>query len=366
MIVYFFKIRLWFIHSLIFFVSIVMLSCAPDEEADYAILWDDQKAIGIEIPDFFQAEDLEIRLVQDRERVSIFGEIKTQNEGKVFKPIIPFTRGLSYEIVVKGKVLQEIYIPTLDDDEMIPVVESVYPSQDTVPENLLKVYLKFSQPMKEGVALNYLSLLDADNDTVPAVFLNLQPELWDQTGTQLTVWLDPGRIKRDLIPNLEMGAPLGKNQNYKLVVSEGWKSKNGLAIPSDFIKSYMVVARDSLYPTPSQWELKLPKAETKEVFQMDFLEPLDYALLQEVFIIKSEEKLEVPGRWELADHENMIRFLPTERWKAGNYKVEIETRLEDLAGNNLNRLFEIDLKNQEKENEVDKKSLELNFQVKDD
>ncbi|EAZ82955.2 Ig-like domain-containing protein [Algoriphagus machipongonensis] len=329
-----------------------MVSCSENNEIDYAVLWDDQKAIGIKIPDLLEAKDLEIRLVQDTERVSIFGELKTQNEVKVFKPIIPFTRGLTYEILVKGKVVKEISIPTLDDVEMIPVVESVFPSQDTVPENLLKVYLKFSQPMKEGVALNYIKLLDADQDTVPAVFLNLQPELWDQTGTQLTVWLDPGRIKRDLIPNLEMGAPLEKNQNYKLIVTEGWKSKNGLAMSSDFIKAYTVTDRDSVSPTPSNWELEVPKAETKDAFQMNFLEPLDYALLQEVFIIKSEENLEIPGTWELASHENRIRFLPTERWKAGSYKVEIETRLEDLAGNNLNRLFEIDLENnQSKESE---------------
>ena len=39
-------------------------------------------------------------------------------------------------------------------------------------------------------------------------FLDLQPELWNAEGTVLTLWLDPGRIKRDLIPNKELGIPL--------------------------------------------------------------------------------------------------------------------------------------------------------------
>ena len=38
-----------------------------------------------------------------------------------------------------------------------------------------------------------------------------------------------------------------------------------------------------------------------------------------------------------------MRFYPAEPWNTGNYMIEVEGRLEDLAGNNLNRLFEKDL-----------------------
>ena len=34
-----------------------------------------------------------------------------------------------------------------------------------------------------------------------SIFLELENELWNPEHTQLTLWLDPGRIKRDLIPN---------------------------------------------------------------------------------------------------------------------------------------------------------------------
>ena len=77
-----------------------------------------------------------------------------------------------------------------------------------MPENLLKIYLRFSHPMREGQSDKYISLIKNGKDTLPDVFLNLQPELWNEDRTVLTVWLDPGRIKRDLQPNLKLGNPL--------------------------------------------------------------------------------------------------------------------------------------------------------------
>ena len=85
---------------------------------------------------------------------------------------------------------------------------AIYPTQDTVPENLLKIYLQFSKPMREGQALRHIELLKNNRDTLPGVFLDLQPELWNVDRTTLTVWLDPGRIKRDLQPN----GPIGKRR----------------------------------------------------------------------------------------------------------------------------------------------------------
>ena len=53
------------------------------------------------------------------------------------------------------------------------------------------------------------------------------------------------------------------------------------------------------------------------------------------------------GEWQgevsIQNNEKTWAFIPNEQWKSGEYQVRINTWLEDLAGNNLSRLFEIDL-----------------------
>jgi hypothetical protein len=51
---------------------------------------------------------------------------------------------------------------------------------------------------------------------------------------------------------------------------------------------------------------------------------------------------------EIVNAEEKVNFTPAKPWSAGTYKLQIETRLEDLAGNNLGRLFDRDLTTQQK------------------
>ena len=51
----------------------------------------------------------------------------------------------------------------------------------------------------------------------------------------------------------------------------------------------------------------------------------------------------VNGVIEIEAKETILHFTPSAAWSAGDYTLEIESRLEDLAGNNLNRLFDKDL-----------------------
>ncbi len=41
--------------------------------------------------------------------------------------------------------------------------------------------------------------------------------------------------------------------------------------------------------------------------------------------------------------ETGFLFTPEKPWETGLYKLQVESRLADLAGNNLNRLFDVDL-----------------------
>ena len=45
----------------------------------------------------------------------------------------------------------------------------------------------------------------------------------------------------------------------------------------------------------------------------------------------------------MEDQERRWAFTPNDPWRRGAYKVLIETTIEDLAGNNIGKPFEVDI-----------------------
>jgi hypothetical protein len=248
-----------------------------------------------------------------------------------------------YEIVFKNKVVGNIKVPGASAANASEVL-AIYPSIDTLPENLLKIYIRFSKPMREGQSLKNIALLDHNNDTVPNVFLDLQPELWNKERTVLTVWLDPGRIKRELIPNQQLGNPLKRGENYTITVSNNWKDELALPLSKAYKKQFVVASRDSMSPDPANWKVSPPKAGTTQPLELIFSEPLDNFLLAEAIQIVTKDKVTIAGQIKADDNERKLFFTPAEKWQAGNYQVRVESILEDVAGNNLNRLFDRDIR----------------------
>ncbi|APD08234.1 hypothetical protein UJ101_02736 [Flavobacteriaceae bacterium UJ101] len=51
------------------------------------------------------------------------------------------------------------------------IVEAIYPLTDSIPVNVLKFYIQFSEPMREGDFLNHVYLYDEKgNDLKKRVF----------------------------------------------------------------------------------------------------------------------------------------------------------------------------------------------------
>lgn len=205
------------------------------------------------------------------------------------------------------------------------------------------MYLKFSRPMREGQSLNCIVVLRNGKDTIPDVFLDLQPELWNYDRSVLTLWLDPGRIKRDLQPNQKLGMPLEEASSYRLVISTRWMDTRGASLPQDYHKDFFVIQRDSLSPNLAQWKILAPKAGTRKPVIVYFHESLDYIVLEEAIRITDTEGNLVSGSVILSDEESVYQFIPSGVWSKGTYLLQSEARLEDLAGNNLNRPFDRDL-----------------------
>ncbi len=82
---------------------------------------------------------------------------------------------------------------------------------------------------------------------------------------------------------------------------------------------------------------------SREALTVLFPEPLDDALARRLLRVSGGPVEAVPGRVELAAEERQWLFIPAAPWAAGDYLLGIGSALEDLAGNNPGKAFEIDL-----------------------
>ena len=341
------RIRFHFLWSLIF--SFLLLACSGDKKENdpITIQWNGEKAEGITISrNSFKeiTEDSIPKLLHVRlsdKTIDVLGEYTINNNLANFKPLISFTPGLKYEVYYSNKLIGEFEIPALNT--AITEVLGIYPTTDTLPENALKLYIAFSKPIQEGNALRNITVVKNKIDTISSTFLDLDHELWNKDRTILTLWFDPGRVKRDLQPNKTLGKPLEEGNNYKIFINKEWRDEHGLELKSDYEKNFFVGERDNSSPNPDQWTTNTVKAATRESLVVFLNEPLDYILLKNAIQITDDKDNPITGTIEAIEKETRLNFTPTDAWKPGNYRIEIEGRLEDIAGNNLNRLFDKDL-----------------------
>lgn len=356
--------------GLAFFVCFMLCQCRRASDTDrLRIDWKEGKAAAVLIPksllDRIPVDSLDklvqVRLASVSEPASIFGSYADASQHIRFTPLIPFTPGLRYGLWLRGKQSDTFEIPA-PDPAGAPMITAIYPSGDTLPENLLKIHLYFSRPMREGQSGKYVSLIRNNSDKVTAAFLDLQPELWNPERTMLTLWLDPGRIKRDLQPHQHLGAPMQAAASYKISVSEDWQSTQGIKLSSPFVHAFITTQKDGLSPVPSHWQFGLPPSGTRDPLVVRFGEALDYSLLQEVFTIRDDAGKAIQGKWTTSRAETESIFEPVTPWRSGSYTLRVENRLEDLAGNNISRPFDRDVTRIKQVN-ADKRFTYILFQI---
>jgi hypothetical protein len=221
-------------------------------------------------------------------------------------------------------------------------VRQVYPTADTLPENLLKFYIHFTGPMRRGEAYEHLRLLDAKGNVIERSFLELGEELWDRSGQRFTLLIDPGRIKQGLKPREDLGPVLEAGKGYTLVIDGRWKDAEGRPLGRDYKKNFRASAAIEQPIEPADWKLSPPPAGTRAPLTVTFPRPLDHALLLRVVYVMDAAGREVEGEIAVTEHEMRWQFIPRNAWTAGQYNLEVEQILEDLAGNSVGRTFEVD------------------------
>ena len=161
--------------------------------------------------------------------------------------------------------------------------------------------------------------------------------------TRLTLFIDPGRIKRGVKPLEEVGPALEEGKTFILVIDSAWHDATGSPLVAKFEKSFRVGPQDRTPPDPARWKIQAPPAGTSDSLVVEFNESLDHALAQRMIRVVNAEGHLIEGRTTLEDQERRWKFEPAADWKAGPKNLVVQTTIEDLAGNNIGKPFEVDL-----------------------
>ena len=278
------------------------------------------------------------------EFVPILGEYSVVGDAVEFRPQASLSRGQAYLAVfnpaaaqLAGTQITAPYSPPTAAANT--VVSAVYPQAKVLPENLLRLYLHFSAPMGEGTVFEHLRLLDAEGRPIPDAFR--ETELWSSDHRRLTVLLHPGRIKRGLALHEQAGPVLRAGERYTLGVDSGLRDAKEAPLKQAFRLNFTAGAAQRGRPRIAEWELKPPGAQSREPLRVTFPEMLDHALLKRLLWVERPSGERVAGEITVNDAGSEWRFTPAKPWVAETHQLVADVELEDVAGNNLDRAFEV-------------------------
>ena len=274
----------------------------------------------------------------------VAGTYAATDRGIVFTPMFGLDPGQPYAVTVNHRGGQLTEVVSLPKPNIAPttVVDRLYPSADIVPENQLRLYVHFSASMGRRGGLDYIRLLDADGHEVKGAFLPLDAEFWNGDRTRFTVFFDPGRVKRGVKPNEDLGRSLTAGRRYTLVVSRDWPDAQGLPLKEEFRRTFTAGPEDTRPLDPKTWRVQAPSGGTRDPLTVAFPEPLDHGLLVRALGVSTAGGAAVNGDTGVDSQETRWTFTPREPWPAGEYRIVVMTILEDLAGNRIGRAFEVD------------------------
>jgi hypothetical protein len=285
----------------------------------------------------------------DEDLPDIFGRHQVVETGVRFMPHFPFEPDVPFRAIFDprqlgrpelSEVLTLDFSLSRDMGAKLTGVTRIFPSCDSLPENLLRFYVCFSGPMERGRAREQITLLGPDGRPAPDVLYSPPTELWDRSMTHLTILLDPGRIKRWVGPNRALGPPLKAGQEYTLAVGSGMVDSSGRRLRESLYKSFQVTEAVREPITVDQWRIVPPAAKSRQTLELLFPKPLDWALLRQSITVASKGNQQIDGRVDIDQGERRWSFVPKSRWASGPHCIRVAPGLEDVCGNSLLGAFD--------------------------
>ena len=297
---------------------------------------------------------LRVTVVRPRAEINdnlpdVFGRHQVLEDGIRFIPHFPFQRGLSYRANFDprplgrskfSEVLTLEFSLTKDQCAVPTEVKHIFPSSDHLPENLLRFYVWFSNSMQRGRVRAEISLLGPDGEPAPDVLYRAPVELWDRSMQCLTILLDPGRLKRGVGPNRDLGPPLKAGQAYTLAVGAGMTDLAGSQLPETVYKCFRVTDAVREPISVEKWKVAPPVTNSRQPLVLIFPRPLDWALLSHTITIASTSEQSIDGQIVIDQCETRWSFTPILPWDAGCYQIRVASSLEDVCGHSVIAVFD--------------------------
>lgn len=270
------------------------------------------------------------------------------------------------------KVMQQVLLaalfsisPIAAQDNTIKLISkknttSVFmlPNVSELPENTLRIYLTFSEPMAYGQVRENIQLKDKNGNLLSNSFLNLGVELWDPMQRRLTLFFDPGRIKRGVGPNIYYGPPLKKGNEYILTVSALMKNAKGVKLFKDFNFLFSVgdPIRDQI--NIHDWKIIKPKYGSSDSLNIEFTRILDIGNAKRMINIVDHKEKQINGR---INYDGEVwKFYPEVPWNSNKIFLHVNPNIEDISGNSIIGKFD-KKKSKEIKNSTKNKIIEINI-----
>lgn len=289
--------------------------------------------------------------------LAMLGDYELSDHRLRFQPRVPFHPGVSYfarlDFDEIREFVQDLDLPRPPPELVFDVpdspglrptrVERISPESARLPENLLRLYVTFSAPMGHENPHKFITLTQDGAGAVDLPFVEVPQGLWDASRTRLTLFFHPGRLKRGVGPNAALGTVLKQGKSYRLTIAGDWRDATGRHLATGFEKRFQVLPADRRSPVPRRWAIAAPPVASHQPLTIELDEPLDEALLRRFIIVEDESGQKIAGDVSVTNHQTRWRFTPQTPWAPGRFNLLLNPALEDLAGNRLDRLFEIDI-----------------------
>jgi hypothetical protein len=293
---------------------------------------------------------------------TMLGDYYRDGDSLLFRPRFGVEPGRTYRATfgpVAGPVITKDYSVALRNGGALTTVAKIYPTAEVLPANVLRFTIHFSQPMRGGKEIfKQIEILDADGNVVDAPWLT--DEMWDETGQILIIYIHPGRIKWGVILRDVYGPVLYPDKNYNLVVRGSMVDGNGQKLGKDCTKKFRTTAEDRVRINLGDWKIESPAAGSSAALNLSLPKNVDHNSLKNLLSVKDAKGNPVLGKIALAKDEKSWSFTPTDPWGNQEYRLVVDSKFEDVAGNTLQRPFDLDLKAPA----LPPQSLELPFRAK--
>jgi hypothetical protein len=210
----------------------------------------------------------------------------------------------------------------------------ISPQARVLPANTLRFYIHFPRSGEAHFDRDHLWLLDEEEQVVGDPFLVLSQELWSVDGRRLTVLMEPGRIKRGLGADPSHEPALVVGQTYSLVVTAlGQTARHTFRVSDPVLEAV----------DEAHWSLDPPDVGSLDPAVVHFDRVMDAAICEDEIGVLTPSGEVVQTRVSLAPDGTAARLIPSHPWRAGEHRLIVSERLEDVCGNRLGEALDHDL-----------------------